>query len=395
MLRLRRGGGAAVSTRASRLPALQRKCACGDAAGVSSECAECQGKSGGALQRLATDGTQPEIAPPIVHDVLRSPGHPLKPAARSRFEHRFGYDFSAVRIHTGDHAAESARAVNAAAYAAGNHVVFAAGRERTDAGDDHLLAHELVHVMQWGDQPIPAHLPVGSADGAAERQARTGEAGCATRTNSLQRALQICEEYRADETASATPGPGININVSRPGKRADVQAKLQVHGAAADAAQANTIQNTISSNWNGSFPDGYAIATNVDVGYRADTTNADDGATQIELVHSGEGDPSYTTRNWLFGSRHMSLNLDYGGNALTWTAAHEFGHLLGLKDHYSESFRSKVASLFGGPRKNEVEAGFEQNIMAVNNGTLESRNVQELIARYTGYTCIRGRTSPP
>lgn len=59
------------------------------------------------------------------------------------------YDFSQVRVHTDARAAASARAIDAAAYASGQHVVFGEGRynPRTTAGR-RLLAHELTHVVQ-------------------------------------------------------------------------------------------------------------------------------------------------------------------------------------------------------------------------------------------------------
>lgn len=64
-------------------------------------------------------------------------------------EPRFGHDLSHVRIHTDAAAAASARAVQARAYTAGQHIVFAAGayRPATDDGRT-LLAHELTHTLQ-------------------------------------------------------------------------------------------------------------------------------------------------------------------------------------------------------------------------------------------------------
>ena len=145
--------------------------------------------------------------PAIVHEVLSSPGQPLAAETRAfmepRFGHKFGhnfgnlkvqqspppqpqgkltvsepgdvheqeadevaeqvtrsiapplnpntprYDFSQVRIHTGERAAASAQAVNALAYTVGNHIVFGAGTHeaQTSAGK-RLLAHELTHVVQ-------------------------------------------------------------------------------------------------------------------------------------------------------------------------------------------------------------------------------------------------------
>ena len=179
---------------------LQRACACGKHAGNGGECAECRKKRLG-LPRPAV-GHGPDGAPPIVHEVLRSPGRPLDDATRgfmeSRFNHDFshvpataprlaaaglvvgptddpfereaerqsqrvmrspatgnaspvGPDFSRVRVHTDSRAAESASALNALAYTVGNHVVFGAGQYApgTNAGRQ-LLAHELTHFVQQG-----------------------------------------------------------------------------------------------------------------------------------------------------------------------------------------------------------------------------------------------------
>ena len=66
-------------------------------------------------------------------------------------EPRFGHDFSAVRVHTDASAADSAKAVNALAYAAGQHVVFGSNRYSPGTSEGkRLLAHELAHVVQQG-----------------------------------------------------------------------------------------------------------------------------------------------------------------------------------------------------------------------------------------------------
>src|SRR5881397_1729997 len=96
---------------------LQRKCACGGTPGPSGECEECRKKR---LQRKAcqpsTHYSHTSEVPPIVHEVLRSPGQALDPATRQTMDTRFGHDFSSVRVHTDTKATESARAVNALAY---------------------------------------------------------------------------------------------------------------------------------------------------------------------------------------------------------------------------------------------------------------------------------------
>src|SRR2546425_13179281 len=132
----------------ARTNLIQRKCAWGGTPGVDGECAECR-KKRLALQRRSTGQSRPSTIPPIVHDVLRSPGQPLDAGTRAFMEPRFGHDFSQVRVHTDSRAAESAQAVNALAYTVGRDVVF--GEGEYEPGTSHgrrLLAHELTHVVQ-------------------------------------------------------------------------------------------------------------------------------------------------------------------------------------------------------------------------------------------------------
>jgi hypothetical protein len=132
----------------ARAALLQRKCACGGSPALSGECEECRNKRL-TLQRRTTNPAEPFTVPPLVHEVLRSPGQPLDPATRAFMEPRFGHDFSRVRLHTDAQAVESARAVHALAYTVGHDVVFGAGQHvpGTTQGK-RLLAHELAHVAQ-------------------------------------------------------------------------------------------------------------------------------------------------------------------------------------------------------------------------------------------------------
>lgn len=127
---------------------LSRKCACGGTPGSDGECAACRARRLGLQPRAATESALAEV-PPVVHEVLQSPGHPLDPATRAFMEPRFGHDFSRVRVHTDAPAAASAQAVNAQAYTVGRDVVFGAGEYGPDtAAGQRLLAHELTHVLQ-------------------------------------------------------------------------------------------------------------------------------------------------------------------------------------------------------------------------------------------------------
>ncbi|MET0646931.1 MAG: DUF4157 domain-containing protein [Pyrinomonadaceae bacterium] len=136
---------AAPPTSAPGLTLLQRSCACGG--DKSGDCDDCSRKK--LRRRAASQTTAPHTAPPVVGEVLNSPGRPLDEATRAFMEPRFGHDFSKVRVHADERAAESARSVGALAYTVGNNVVFNAGQfaPQTRPGL-HLLAHELAHVVQ-------------------------------------------------------------------------------------------------------------------------------------------------------------------------------------------------------------------------------------------------------
>jgi hypothetical protein len=177
--------------RALRSGIVQRKCACGGAAGPTGECEESKkkravGESGLPIQKQAAvsqtgdrfeqeadQAAQSVVAgsasprltpfragalpneyekgrlPAGVNQVLQSRGQPLEDASLGLMSKRFAYDFARVRVHTDAWAAESARAVNAHAYTVGDHIVFDSGRyaPSTMAGQ-RLLAHELAHVVQ-------------------------------------------------------------------------------------------------------------------------------------------------------------------------------------------------------------------------------------------------------
>lgn len=189
----------AVGTPAS--PSLQRKCACGKPITVNGECTECQKKRVTLQRKAVNQVSTPEVAPPIVHEVLRQPGRPLDTTTRAFMEPRLGavlgnhtisngsptvaksgleigatndlmereaeqtavrvmnttqsdsapYSLNHVRIHTGDRAAQSATAVNARAYTVGSNIVFGTNQyQPATAIGQRLLAHELTHVAQQG-----------------------------------------------------------------------------------------------------------------------------------------------------------------------------------------------------------------------------------------------------
>jgi outer membrane protein OmpA-like peptidoglycan-associated protein len=128
---------------------LQRKCDCGTHTIADSKCDSC--KKSSQLQRSAEHATPVEQIPSTVHNVLRSAGRPLDASTRNFFEPRFGQDFSRVRLHTDQRATESAVAVNARAYVAGDNLVVSNKHYQPNTHEGRkLLAHELAHVVQNG-----------------------------------------------------------------------------------------------------------------------------------------------------------------------------------------------------------------------------------------------------
>jgi Domain of unknown function (DUF4157) len=117
-------------------------------------------------------GQGQEAAPPIVHEVLRSPGSAL-PATLSRtMSARLGHDFAGVKLHTGAHAAQSAASVGAQAYTVGNHIVL--GRSMPNplsTEGERTLAHELTHVVQQREATATGQLPISNPADDGEREA--------------------------------------------------------------------------------------------------------------------------------------------------------------------------------------------------------------------------------
>jgi hypothetical protein len=200
---------------------LQRKCGCGGSAGVLGECDGC-GNQKLSIQRssltseFATEKS--DGAPPIVHEVLRSPGQPLDSETRAYMEPRFGHDFGRVRIHADSSADRAAKATRAAAFTVGNEIGFASGRfaPGTVTGQM-LLAHELAHVVQQRDSiagPAIAAAPP-AAEVEADQIASAFTSGMTLPAVSKQSTISFAR-YPADEPGDA-PEVGQLLCVSRLG----------------------------------------------------------------------------------------------------------------------------------------------------------------------------------
>lgn len=140
-------------------PPMQLACAC------DGGCPKCRTEQPGQeperfqTKRREAGDTGQTAAPPIVHEVLATPGQALHSAARAFMEPRFGHSFADIRVHADAEAGESALTIGALAYASGTHVVFAPGQYAPGSVPGlQLLAHELAHTVQQsgpGAGPAP------------------------------------------------------------------------------------------------------------------------------------------------------------------------------------------------------------------------------------------------
>lgn len=94
-------------------------------------------------------GQSNDAGPAVSRELHSGTAEALPDSTRALMEQRLGSDFSGVRIHRTNEAAESAESINARAYTSGNDIVFNSGeyQPHTTSGQ-HLLAHELVHTLQ-------------------------------------------------------------------------------------------------------------------------------------------------------------------------------------------------------------------------------------------------------
>ncbi|BDE11162.1 hypothetical protein Mkiyose1665_42900 [Mycobacterium kiyosense] len=109
-------------------------------------------------------------------------------------EHRYGRDFSKVRLHADTAAAESAHAIHARAYTVGQHIAFGAGQFAPHNSDGlRLITHELAHVVQQTGsdtaEPVKLDNPAHAVERDAERGAESGRVAERTQSNVVHRSF--------------------------------------------------------------------------------------------------------------------------------------------------------------------------------------------------------------
>lgn len=128
---------------------------CAACAGGDSPCPACSASTGHLRRRAKPQAATPAGPTPAADAVLARPAAQLPDGLRQRFERRLGADLSSVRLHTGPDATRAADSLDAHAFALGPHIVVGERQYQphTPSGE-HLLAHEVAHVLQDEATPV-------------------------------------------------------------------------------------------------------------------------------------------------------------------------------------------------------------------------------------------------
>jgi hypothetical protein len=129
---------------------LQRKCACGQHS-MGVECDECK-KKHSTLRRQASGTATQAVAPPVVHEVLRSPGRPLEVSTRTHMEARLARHVIGT-TPSRDHTHSPALLVGPADSPAEHEADSMADAALADSGPaDFSVGHDFSHVRVHTDR---------------------------------------------------------------------------------------------------------------------------------------------------------------------------------------------------------------------------------------------------
>jgi hypothetical protein len=131
-------------------PEVQREAAGGQASGGQAPGSQ---DSGGQTSDGQASGGQAGTLESSLQSSKGS-GVALPAQTRQDMESHFGADFSQVRIHNNAQAVQMSQDLQAHAFTYGNDIYFNSGKYDTNSSSgNHLLAHELTHVVQQGSGP--------------------------------------------------------------------------------------------------------------------------------------------------------------------------------------------------------------------------------------------------
>lgn len=137
------------------------------------------------LHKKDTGSSPSAVNTPAYMNSLAGKGSILPESTQQFFGERMGYDFSEVRVHTDHEAGESAKEVNAKAYAIDHHIVFNEGQYNPESYEGKkLLAHELTHVVQQDNRSTIARK---GEEGGQEAECAAGSVDLEALTSGVYR----------------------------------------------------------------------------------------------------------------------------------------------------------------------------------------------------------------
>lgn len=163
-------------------------------------------------------------------------GRPLSLQAKQKMEGAFGADFGKVLIHTGTEAIQMNKELHSQAFAHGTDIYFNRGKYRPETNSgQHLLAHELTHVVQQNPGSAGtvqrACLPAAACPAAVP--------GSAGSFGTAEEAAEVSPRARrkrmACARATSTGHAGHARQLERVLSTTDPTAFSQIHGVFLDA----------------------------------------------------------------------------------------------------------------------------------------------------------------
>jgi pyrrolidone-carboxylate peptidase len=344
---------------------------CGDHPCPSSGCSPDES----VLRRSSPSASAPGRVPPSVLDALRSAGSPLPSTVRDGMEQRLGHDFSRVRVHTDAWAARSASDVQARAYTVGSHVVFAAGQYQpaTDRGN-HLLAHELTHVVQqggghWSPGTLRVGEPGDEDEAMAERVAgdasarprpgvrgvlrraweSAGSSACAQRPSDRWLEKVVVDQEKAQSVTLHWSDGTVSASICSTGKGHCCVDEKDPDATAASVAESrikNSNATPIGSDF--TITDNYESHNgwrfwNTFLGSRGIALHQHHTVTGTPLSHGCVRLPEETAQQIFCGARQRQTRVEVRGFARPDCAEPE------LRDEWRQDFRSAGAATDGEP----------------------------------------------
>lgn len=328
------------------------------------------------------------------------PGQPLDTQSRRFMESRFGTDFGSVRMHTGDHAAATARALDASAFTTGEDIVSAGAAPTVATGPGRaLLAHELAHVVQ--------HRQAGDTT-TIHRQAATAPAPASTPSGATPAAPASAP------AAPTRPDRETRQNVGRGGHRVDaeldrravpgvgwltVQMKVQFDfvntprpwpSPASQTAWRDSFIQTVARRWSFKHylvPEAACPGEPPMVAVRVQVIPVTSSPHFTMHISNTENEPTSSV-----GGREATMDVHdvrRRSDIPQTPAEHEFGHMLGLPHIHCATNEPEC---YGTTREERADIMGEGSYVS----TRDYQPFAELMANFTSCTWrVRQGTNPP